>query len=85
MFKGVLLDLGGVVFTGDTPLPGAIAAIERLRAAGLPLRFVTNITRQPRRGVIVQLRGMGIAVEQDEVLTPAIAARAHRCASYGNL
>jgi len=77
MFKGVLLDLGGVVFTGDTPLPGAIAAIERLRAAGLPLRFVTNITRQPRRSVIAQLRGMGIAVEQDEVLTPAIAARAY--------
>ncbi|HSS12813.1 MAG TPA: TIGR01458 family HAD-type hydrolase [Rhizomicrobium sp.] len=73
----MLLDLGGVVFTGDTPLPGAIAAIERLRATGPPLRFVTNITRQPRRSVIAQLRGMGIAVEEDEVLTPAIAARAY--------
>jgi HAD superfamily hydrolase (TIGR01458 family) len=77
MLKGVLLDLGGVVFTGDTPLPGAIGAIARLRAAGLAMRFVTNITRQPRRSVLEQLRGMGIAVEDSEVLTPAIAARAH--------
>jgi HAD superfamily hydrolase (TIGR01458 family) len=77
MLKGVLLDLGGVVFTGDTPLPGAIAAIGRLRAAGLAVRFATNITRQPRRSIIEQLRGMGIPVEDREVLTPAIAARAH--------
>jgi HAD superfamily hydrolase (TIGR01458 family) len=77
MFKGVLLDLGGVVFTGDAPLPGATMAIARLRAAGLALRFVTNITRQPRRSVLEQLRGMGITVEDSEVLTPAIAVRAH--------
>jgi HAD superfamily hydrolase (TIGR01458 family) len=77
MSKGVLLDLGGVVFTGDTPLPGAVAAIARLRAAGLALCFVTNITRQPRRSVIEQLRGMGIAVGDNEILTPAIAARAY--------
>jgi len=77
MFKGVLLDLGGVVFTGDTPLPGAVEAIGRLRAAGLGLRFVTNITRQPRRSVIEQLGRMGIAVRDDEVFTPAIGARDH--------
>ncbi len=76
-FKGVLLDLGGVVFTGDAALPGAVEAIARLRGAGLPLRFATNITRQPRRGVIQQLARMGIAASAEEVLTPAIAARAH--------
>lgn len=76
MFKGVLLDLGGVVFTGDAPLPGAVDAIARLRARGLGLRFVTNITRQPRRGVIAQLARMGIDADAAEVFTPAIAARA---------
>lgn len=77
MFKGVLLDLGGVVFTGDTPLPGSIEAIARLRTAGLAVRFVTNITRQPRRSVIGQLRGMGIAVDDRDILTPAIAAQTY--------
>jgi HAD superfamily hydrolase (TIGR01458 family) len=76
MFKSVLLDLGGVVFTGDSPLPGSVEAIARLRSAGLGLRFVTNITRQPRRSVIAQLRQMDIPVQEGEVFTPAIAARA---------
>lgn len=76
MFKGVLLDLGGVVFTGDAPLPGAVDAIARLRGSGMGLRFVTNITRQPRRSVIAQLGRMGIHADETEVFTPAIAARA---------
>lgn len=76
MFKGALLDLGGVVFTGDTPLPGAVDAIARLRGSGLGLHFVTNITRQPRRSVIAQLARMGIEADETEVFTPAIAARA---------
>lgn len=77
MFKGVLLDLGGVVFTGDAPLPGAVDAITRLRGSGMGLRFVTNITRQPRRSVIAQLEQMGIDADETEIFTPAIAARAH--------
>jgi len=76
MFKGVLLDLGGVVFTGNAPLPGAIGAIARLRAGGLTLRFVTNITRQPHREVVRQLQAMGVAAEPEEIFTPAFAARA---------
>jgi HAD superfamily hydrolase (TIGR01458 family) len=75
MFKGVLLDLGGVVFTGNAPLPGAIDALARLRAVGLKLRFVTNITRQAHGEVVASLRTMGIAVEAGEVFTPAFAAR----------
>ncbi len=44
--RGVLLDLGGVVYVGDIPLPGALAAIRRLRQAGLGLLFLTNTTRR---------------------------------------
>ncbi|HEX2759674.1 MAG TPA: TIGR01458 family HAD-type hydrolase [Rhizomicrobium sp.] len=76
MFKGALLDLGGVVFTGDAPLPGAVDAIARLRGSGMGLRFVTNITRQPRRSVIAQLAQLDIGADETEVFTPAIAARA---------
>ncbi len=37
MIESVLLDLGGVVYVGDAPLPGALEALARLRASGLPL------------------------------------------------
>lgn len=75
MFQGVLLDLGGVVFTGAEPLPGAVDAISRLRVAGLKLRFVTNITRQSHATVVASLQRMAIDVHPEEVFTPAFAAR----------
>ncbi|RUW35399.1 MULTISPECIES: TIGR01458 family HAD-type hydrolase [unclassified Mesorhizobium] len=74
MIRAVLLDLAGVVYDGDTPIPGAVPAVERLRKAGLPLRFVSNTTRSPRGAIIAQLAAMGIKVADEELLTPARAA-----------
>ncbi|WP_347567181.1 TIGR01458 family HAD-type hydrolase [Mesorhizobium sp. WSM4904] len=70
----MLLDLLGVVYDGDTPITGAVAAIGRLREAQLPLRFVSNTTRSPRSAIITQLAAMGIEVADEELLTPARAA-----------
>ncbi|HSA27909.1 MAG TPA: hypothetical protein P5159_15355, partial [Phycisphaerae bacterium] len=44
----VLLDLEGVLYVGGYPLPGAREALLSLRAAGIPMRFVTNVTRLAR-------------------------------------
>ncbi len=74
--RGVLLDLGGVVYVGTRAIEGAIAAVQRLRDAGLPLRFITNTTRRSRRQVIAGLSEMGLHVLDDELLTPALMARA---------
>lgn len=75
--RGVLLDLGGVVFVGDSPLPGALAALARLRGAGLPLRFLTNTTRRSVRRLVADLGRIGVALDEAEVLTPAQLARAY--------
>ncbi|NNG05523.1 MAG: TIGR01458 family HAD-type hydrolase [Inquilinus sp.] len=75
--KGVLLDLGGVVYVGETALPGAVAAVERLRAAGIPFRGLTNTTRQPRRLLLDKLRRLGLDLAPENLFMPAIAARAH--------
>jgi 4-nitrophenyl phosphatase len=39
---GVAVDLDGVVWLGEEPIPGAAAGIDRLRAAGVAVVFVTN-------------------------------------------
>lgn len=75
MIKGVLLDLGGVVYVGDRALAGAVAAIERLRQADLPLRYLTNTTRSPRRALIEKLGRLGVVAGPEEIFTPALAAR----------
>lgn len=77
MLKAVLLDLGGVVYVGRDPLPGAIDAIERLRARGLALRFLTNTTRSSRRMLLDKLRSMGLSIGPDELFVPASAVRQH--------
>lgn len=76
MIRGVLLDIAGVIYDGDNALPGALDAVERLRQAGLALRFVTNTTRMTKRKVWERLKGFGLGVAEDELFTPAAAARA---------
>lgn len=83
MIRGVLLDLAGVIYDGDQALPGALAAVGRLRQACLSLRFVTNTTRMPKRKVLLRLSALGLDVAESELFTPAEAARqwlaAHDC------
>ena len=72
---GVLLDLGGVLYVGNEPLPGAVEALGRLRRLGIPLRFVTNTSRRPRRQLVADLRAMGFDIEAEELFTAPLAAR----------
>ncbi|MFF1835623.1 HAD-IIA family hydrolase [Streptomyces sp. NPDC058231] len=84
----VLIDIDGVLTVDRQPLPGTVAAMERLRAAGLPLALVTNTTSRTRARIAAELSGAGFPVDEDDILTaPAVTAahlRAHhphaRCA-----
>lgn len=74
--RAVLLDLDGTMYQNDAPLPGAVEAVDRLRGAGVALRFVTNTTRVPRRVLLERLRGMGIPVDAEDLFTAPVAAAA---------
>lgn len=54
--RALLIDLDGVLYVEDRPLPGARSAVERLRAAGRLLRFVTNTTAHSRAVTLSKLR-----------------------------
>src|SRR5215471_18346050 len=72
---GVLIDIDGVLTVSWQPLPGAVAALRRLRAAGLPLALVTNTTSRPRASIAAALGEAGFPVTAADILTaPAIAA-----------
>jgi HAD superfamily hydrolase (TIGR01458 family) len=73
--KGILLDLDGVVYVGETVLPGSLEAVSQIQAAGLPLKFVTNTTRRPLRRIVNDLAQFGLQVEPGDVYTPAAIAR----------
>lgn len=75
--KGILLDLDGVVYVGHAPLPGSLEAIRLVRDAEIPIRFITNTTRRPRRRIVLDLAKLGLEVEPKDVFTPAAIARDH--------
>jgi HAD superfamily hydrolase (TIGR01458 family) len=71
--EALLLDLSGVLYVGDEAVPGAREAVDKARGAGLPLRLITNTTRQPRRRILDRLRTLGFDFP-DEALTTAPSA-----------
>lgn len=73
--KAVLIDLAGVLHVGDQPVAGAPAALRRLRASGIPLRFLTNTTRSPRSAIVAMLTTMDFAVAPEEIQTAVLATR----------
>jgi HAD superfamily hydrolase (TIGR01450 family) len=64
---GWVLDLDGVVWLGDDPIPGAADAIARIRATGERVVFVTNNSFSPVAAIETKLASMGIPAEGDVV------------------
>lgn len=75
--KGVLLDIAGVIWDGDTLIPGSLEAVAELRAANVPFRLVTNTTRRPKRTLIEQLQESGFAMTAGYVFTGTEAVVAY--------
>ncbi|HYF47390.1 MAG TPA: hypothetical protein VD926_14345, partial [Acidimicrobiales bacterium] len=67
------LDLDGVVWLGEEPIPGAAGAVARLQASGEPVVFVTNNSSVPVGKVEAKLARHGIEAG-GMVLTSAMAA-----------
>lgn len=70
----VLCDLDGVVWLAREPVPGAPAAIERLRASGRRVLFVTNNSVSVVLEQEQALAGIGIPASGDVVTSAQAAA-----------
>ena len=69
-----LLDLDGVVYVGDAPVPEAASAIEAARAAGQRIAFITNNASRSPAKVAEKIRRIGVPADPAEVVTSAQAA-----------
>lgn len=70
----LILDLDGVLYLIEEPIPAAVVAVGRLRAEGRALVYVTNNASRRASEVARLLTGIGMAAAPDEVLTSAAAA-----------
>jgi len=72
-YRGIVLDLDGVVYLGDEVVPAAPAALEGVRGLGVRLAFVTNNSFRPPERVAEKLGRLGVKAAVEEVLTSAHA------------
>ncbi len=73
-FKGVLLDLDGVLCVGDHPIQGAPETVRRLRALGCPCRFVTNTSTLSRASLQQKINSLGFSIAEQELVSAPQAA-----------
>lgn len=68
-YEQLILDLDGCVWVGAEPTPGAVEAIEALRAAGKRLAFATNNSRAGADEYVRKLWSIGIQASLADVVT----------------
>ncbi|HEY3228948.1 MAG TPA: HAD-IIA family hydrolase [Roseiflexaceae bacterium] len=68
MFDGYIFDLDGTVYLGETLLPGAGAAIARLRADGRRVVFLSNNPTSTREQYAARLGRLGLPTPPDEII-----------------
>jgi NagD protein len=70
---GLLLDMDGVIYRGDEPVPGAATFIHGLREERIPFLFLTNNSASTPRDYVVKLQKLGMEVEEEHFYTCAMA------------
>jgi HAD superfamily hydrolase (TIGR01450 family) len=71
-----VLDLDGVVWLGETPIPHSMEAIERLRATEERVLFLTNNSSLTVASYLQKMKTMGLLCDPDDLCTAAQAGAA---------
>ncbi|KAJ3038847.1 Haloacid dehalogenase-like hydrolase domain-containing protein 2 [Rhizophlyctis rosea] len=72
----ILIDLSGTLHIDELATRNAPQALQKLRDAGFPLRFVSNTTKQSTPTLLKHLTSLSFTIHKFEVFTSLTAARA---------
>lgn len=67
MIRHVVMDMDGVVYRGDVPVPGAIETMEALRHQGISVAFLTNNASRHRVELVEKLLQMGLLCRLEQM------------------
>jgi 4-nitrophenyl phosphatase len=71
--QGLILDIDGVLWEGDTPLPGMPEFLAFLRAHAIRFMLATNNASLTPESYVEKLARMGAQIAREEILTSATA------------
>ncbi|WP_314686725.1 HAD-IIA family hydrolase [uncultured Bifidobacterium sp.] len=69
-----LVDLDGVVYRGGQAVEHAVDSLRRVIAEGMAVEYTTNNSSRRPRVVADQLRGFGLELDDEDVITSSIVA-----------
>lgn len=71
--SGLIIDMDGVLWHGNQPMPGLHAFFNALRVRDLPFILATNNASLTQQQYVDKLFSMGVTVVADEILTSSMA------------
>lgn len=72
-----IFDCDGVIWKGDNLIEGVAGVLDKLRAAGKKIFFVTNNSTKSRKGYLKKFTGLGLNVNPEEIFSSSFAAAAY--------
>ena len=72
-FRGVLLDIDGVLHVSMQPIAGAAETLRWLEYHGYQTCFVTNTTTSSRATLVQRLQAIGLPLAEERVVTAPVA------------
>jgi HAD superfamily hydrolase (TIGR01450 family) len=67
VIKHVAMDMDGVLYRGEQPLPGAIETLNALRQRGVKVAFITNNASRHREELAAKVSSLGFACDMHEI------------------
>lgn len=72
-FETLLLDLDGVIYEGKNAIEEAVESITAISSTGIKVGYITNNSSRKPETIADQLRGFGIELSNDDVISSAQA------------
>jgi 4-nitrophenyl phosphatase/phosphoglycolate phosphatase len=72
-----IFDCDGVIWKGDSIIPGVPKVLDKLRELGKKIFFVTNNSTKSRKGYLKKFESLGLKVAPEEIFSSSFAAAAY--------
>jgi len=72
-FQTLLLDLDGVIYEGECAIVDSVESITTVRNSGIKVGYITNNSSRKPEAIANQLRGFGLELAVEEVISSAQA------------
>ncbi len=80
--RALIIDMDGVLYLGDAPLPGLDVFFAFLRERGIAFQLVTNNSSSTPTMYVEKMAHMGVEVETSDILTSSLATAHYAAARF---